>query len=150
MKARPLLSDIQTSRLKFDPGDRILVRVSTNLPSEQYKSLERSVTKFAGTDVRILIVNCLRTRLLRNRNNKIETLVDETYAEYYEENLGVANISCSKIDFQNGDQLICEDKVVLTCKHSDNRTLIVKDLKAWLRNWIGSDVEVIIAKGVFS
>ena len=52
-KARPLISDIQTTRMKFNPGDRILIRTSVNLSEEQQKKLKKSITKFAGEDVRI-------------------------------------------------------------------------------------------------
>ena len=148
MKAKPLLSYVQTTRVKFDPGDRILVRVSTDLSSAQENKLRKSINKFAENDVRILFINCLKCRLLRKRGNGlVERLADETYAEYQPENMGIANISCSKIDFQDGDQLILMDHAFTNSVNFNNKTLIKKHLKQWLQRWVGDNVEVIIAEG---
>jgi hypothetical protein len=53
----PKLASVQCSRLKFDPGDRILVKVYRPISNEQRKRLERAVEKWAGVAVRVLIIN---------------------------------------------------------------------------------------------
>ncbi len=150
MKAKPLLSDIQTTKVKFNPGDRVLVRISEDLTRDKENKLKKSIVKFFGEDVRILFVNCLKTRLLRRRKNGMtERLADESYIKNQNKNLGVANLSCSKIDFDSGDQLICYDRAVLFSCHPNNTTLIVKHIKDWLKQWVGNDIEIIIMKEDF-
>jgi hypothetical protein len=56
---RPQIADVQCTRLKFAPGDRILVRVHTKLDKHQIKSLRKSITKWAGCEVEVLIYNGL-------------------------------------------------------------------------------------------
>ncbi len=51
------LADVQCSRLKFEPGDRIIVRVHHRIDRDQERKLRRTVEKWAGTDVEVLIVN---------------------------------------------------------------------------------------------
>lgn len=149
-KARPLISDIQTTRMKFNPGDRILIRTSVNLSQAQQDQLKKSITKFAGEDVRILIMNCLTSRLVVKRENgSIERLADESYGQFQPENKGIANISCSVINFDSKDQIIYMCREVTECKHPNNSLLIVKHLRSWLKQWVGNDVEIIIAKEGF-
>ena len=142
MKAKPLLSDIQTTKIKFNPGDRVLVRVSSYLTQEQQKRLKKSIIKFVGEDVRILIVNCLESRLLRKRKNGlVERLADESYVKNQDKNLGVANIKLSVIDFNPGDQLM------FMCQKVSG--LQKEQIKDWLKQWVGNDVEIIIMKEDF-
>lgn len=54
---RPKIAEIQCYRVQFEPGDRILVRVHHRLDRDQKASLIRSVKKWAGTDVEVLIVD---------------------------------------------------------------------------------------------
>ncbi len=56
-KRPPHIADVQCSRLTFQPGDRIIVRVRTNLDSDQKRKLRKSVQKFAGCEVEVLIIN---------------------------------------------------------------------------------------------
>lgn len=54
---RPGLADVQCHRLKFEPGDRILVRVNHKLDQDQQRKLRRTVQKWAGCEVEILIID---------------------------------------------------------------------------------------------
>ncbi len=59
MGVRPRIADVQCSRLVFQPGDRILVRVYHKIDKDQMRKLRKSVTKWAGCDVEVLIINAL-------------------------------------------------------------------------------------------
>lgn len=58
MGKMPRIADVQCTRLKFEPGDRILVRTHHRMNSEQKKSICRGIQKWAGCEVEVLIV-CL-------------------------------------------------------------------------------------------
>lgn len=57
------LADVQCSRLKFEPGDRILVRTYHRLHRDDRKKLERTVRRWAGTDVEILIFDATQMEI---------------------------------------------------------------------------------------
>ncbi len=57
--ARPRLADVQCSRMRFEPGDRVLVRVYERIEPDALKKLRRSVERWAGDGVEVLIVNGL-------------------------------------------------------------------------------------------
>lgn len=142
-KAKPLLSDIQLTRIKFNPGDRVLARVSSNLSSEQYKKLERSIIKFAREDVRVLIVNCMEIRMVRLR------LGEDPYRMAGPEDmqsqpidLGVANLRCSVTEFEPDDQLVIT--IPRLALESQKR-----QLHKFVQEWTGKDVEIRIEEGLF-
>ena len=51
----PRLADVQCSRLQFKPGDQLLVRTTHRLELDAVRKLRRTVQKWAGCEVRILI-----------------------------------------------------------------------------------------------
>jgi hypothetical protein len=56
----PRLADVQCSRLRFEPGDRVLVRVRTPITNEQERKLRRSVARWAGIDDDcVMVINAL-------------------------------------------------------------------------------------------
>ncbi len=57
MAVRPRIADVKCSRLQFEPGDRILVRVYHKLDWDQTSKLRKSITKWAGCEVEVLIYN---------------------------------------------------------------------------------------------
>ena len=57
-QALPGIANVQCSRLRFEPGDRVIVRTISRLDNDQKKKLKKSITKWAGAEVEILIV-CL-------------------------------------------------------------------------------------------
>ena len=57
MNRLPKIANVQCSRLVFEPGDRIIVRVCTDLDRDQNRKLLQSVQKWAGTDVEVLLVD---------------------------------------------------------------------------------------------
>jgi hypothetical protein len=56
--SKPGIADVQCSRLRFEPGDRIIVRSTSRLDSDQQRKLRRSIRKWAGCEVEVLFV-CL-------------------------------------------------------------------------------------------
>ena len=56
---RAHLADVQCSRLTFEPGDRIIVRTHQKLDRDQQRKLRRSIRRFAGCEVEVLIINLL-------------------------------------------------------------------------------------------
>jgi hypothetical protein len=52
---RPQLADIKCSRITFQPGDRILVRVYHKFDDSEKEKLKKSITKWAGCEVEVLI-----------------------------------------------------------------------------------------------
>ncbi len=55
---RPRIADVQCSRLVFEPGDRLLVRTTHRLNNEEKRKLRKSILKWAGVEVEVLII-CL-------------------------------------------------------------------------------------------
>ena len=53
----PKIANVQCSRLVFQPGDRIIARVCTDLDRDQKRKLLQSVRKWAGTDVEVLLID---------------------------------------------------------------------------------------------
>lgn len=55
--ARPQIADVQCSRLKFEPGDCIVVRVYSTITLDQKKKIEKGIQRWAGVDVSILVID---------------------------------------------------------------------------------------------
>ena len=53
----PRLADVQCIRLRFGPGDRLIVRLRQKLDPDEKKRLLKTVQKFTGTDVEVLLVD---------------------------------------------------------------------------------------------
>lgn len=51
----PRLAEVQCRRLKMEPGDRVIVKSLHRLDLEEQKKLRRSIQRWAGSDVEILI-----------------------------------------------------------------------------------------------
>lgn len=66
-KRRPRLADVQCSRFKFQPGDRLLVRVFETLTPAERKRLEKTIKSWTGPDVEILIIDPKRMELTLDR-----------------------------------------------------------------------------------
>jgi hypothetical protein len=54
---RPKIADVQCSRIHFEPGDRVLVKVYHQLDKDQIIRLRKSIQKWAGVEVEVLIYN---------------------------------------------------------------------------------------------
>lgn len=67
-KARPKLADVKCSRYHFQPGDRLLVRVYEPMDLERMQHLRRTVQKWAGPDVEVLIYNVTKMEVEVEQN----------------------------------------------------------------------------------
>lgn len=56
---RPQIADVQCSRLRFQPGDRILVRTHSRLDESQKRKLRKSIVKWAGCEVEVFVYSLL-------------------------------------------------------------------------------------------
>jgi hypothetical protein len=53
----PRLADVNCTRIAFNPGARILVRLRRPMDAEAKKKLRRTVERWAGGGVEVLIVD---------------------------------------------------------------------------------------------
>ena len=138
MNARPLLADLPSTRLSVKPGDRMLARVGFELTRDQTIRITRSITRFAGNEVRLMIVNCMRTTIWwkRSDDGSISTLCSPKFIKS-DMAAGAVNLECSVIDLHPGDKLYV-NHVGLSCE------LTKKDLREKIQRWAGVDVEVIL------
>ena len=102
----PVLSDIPAVNRRYEPGDCLLVRVTTPLTSAQVQKVERAVVKFAGAAVSVAVVNTVTTQILLVRSNEKESLLLTPVATMTNESkIGMANLDLAKVPFQDGDRL---------------------------------------------
>jgi len=55
MAKLPTIANVSCSRLKFEAGDRILVRTTRRLDKDQESKLRHHIQKWAGVEVEVLI-----------------------------------------------------------------------------------------------
>lgn len=70
----PTLAELKCNRIHFDPGDRVLVRVFQPLSKEQTIALRRSVEKWAGDAVEVLIVDTSKMEVEIERRGIVRRL----------------------------------------------------------------------------
>jgi len=63
----PRLADVKCTRIQFQPGDRVIVNVYHHLTIDEKKKLSRTIVKWAGEDVEVLVVD----------RNYMEVIVDK-------------------------------------------------------------------------
>ena len=135
--AKILLNDVRVGRIKFNPGDRIIVKTTTPLNADQHRKLERSVCKFAGCDVRVLIVNCLEAHLTLHRGDETYNLSDPDSAVDAPE-LGVVNVDCNIVNLLPGDRLFVSFNKGMKIRE------VPKTFQGCLERWAGKDVPVLV------
>jgi len=53
----PRVANVDFSRLKIEAGDRVIVRYWCDMSSEEKGRLQKAVSKWAGEEVRVLLVD---------------------------------------------------------------------------------------------
>lgn len=53
----PRVANVDFSRLKIEAGDRVIVRYRCGLSKEEREKLRAAVSRWAGEDVRVLLVD---------------------------------------------------------------------------------------------
>jgi len=71
MAKGPLLADINCSKINFQPGDRLLVKLHQPMGNDQIAKLRKTVQRWAGKDVEILIYDGLSMEMKVERPNRI-------------------------------------------------------------------------------
>ena len=56
-KQRPRLADVQCTRMQFQPGDRLLVKVFQPKTPSEMKKIRKMVERWAGSHVEVLVVD---------------------------------------------------------------------------------------------
>jgi len=56
----PKVANVDFSRLKIEPGDRVIVRYWCDLSEDERRKLRKSVSRWAGSDVEVLLVDVKR------------------------------------------------------------------------------------------
>lgn len=54
--ANPIV-DLSCTRIRFEPGDRVIVRLRQSMTREQISHVKRTVQNWAGKDVRVIVYN---------------------------------------------------------------------------------------------
>jgi len=62
-RPRPGIADVECRRLRFEPGDRVLVRLYHKIDGDQERKLRRAIQKWAGCEVEVFFINCLQMDL---------------------------------------------------------------------------------------
>jgi len=57
MGVMPRVANVDFSRLKIEVGDRVIVRYCCDLSREEQSKLRAAVSKWAGEEVRVLLVD---------------------------------------------------------------------------------------------
>lgn len=57
LEKRPRIQEVELTRHKFEPGSRLIAKVTDDLDRHQKKKLRKAVQKYTGPDVEILIVD---------------------------------------------------------------------------------------------
>lgn len=136
----PLFSDLQPVRYKYQPGDRLVARVSFDPTDQQRKNIGNALKKRCGMELRVLVVNCLKIRITQIPligENKI--LVSPLDAQIKGIDAGVANIDCTVTQFKWTDTLLVETPYI------DGDTDF-RRIKWSMVEWVGKDIEIKIIK----
>ena len=57
MAAVPRIADVQLTRVKFEAGDRLMVKLRQPLDREAKKKLRRTIERWAGDHVEVILVD---------------------------------------------------------------------------------------------
>ena len=63
MNQKPNIVEVKCTRLQFQPGDRVLVRVFSDVTPDQKKRIRDTVCKWAGCDIEVFVYNAFRMEI---------------------------------------------------------------------------------------
>lgn len=136
--AAPLLTDVSLHKHKFSAGDRLIAKVSVDLDAYQQAKLIKTIQKFAGTELRVLVMNCTRYELFVIRGNMVR--IDLVKPEDKEDPSivpGRMDMSLSAINFMS------DDVVVLQCSHYIGEIEKLQ-IHRHIQRWAGTENEIRI------
>lgn len=135
---KPTLSDIQPVRTQFEPGARVLVRTLSDMTPEQHRKISCAITKYAGCDVRVAVVNVARCRVtLTTPTGQTKVLAAPEHAHGTMQLQGHAAINCGSYRFADGDWLDVAYQHYLSPQERARASAY------WCR-WAGDSVEVVV------
>lgn len=137
MIAIPLLGDLPATKTRYEAGDRILAKVSTELTPGQFLKLRRNIIKFCQADVNLFVVNTARYAFYRAGADVTNNMIlAERRPVTNESKLGLANIDLAKVEFEPGDSLLVQWPKDLP---------IADETKRALQRWVGDNVAVLFS-----
>ncbi len=66
----PKLAEMHCSRIQFNSGDRILVKVFRDLSTDDVRKIRKSIEKWAGDGIPVLIVDARTTEIIVDKQNR--------------------------------------------------------------------------------
>lgn len=133
--AQPKLGSLEPAKSQYNPGDRVVVRVSRALTSDERRSCEASVNQWCRVDVNQLFVDCSSIEIVARRQQSDDTLVAGLDHYQFTPDTTTIRMSCSAVRVDEGDTF------ELYLKHPQgpaNQILID------LRRWVGPDHEIVV------
>ena len=134
MNHLPTLADIEPRRIKFQPGDRVIVRVNCHYAANQAVKMHKAINKMAGCEIRTIIVDCTKTSVVSPR---LGVLCGPEHAQAASGLPGVANVSMGIVGLQAGDR-------VEVAYHHYLPPWAIRAMEQQWRQWTGADVEVVV------
>jgi len=128
---QPKISDARAS-IPYFPGDRVLVTTAHSLDSGKLRTLERSIRKFVGHEMRLLIINVTQFRLVVNRASGGR----EELFPFQVSTDSIINVSTKRINFSLGDSLH------LLCR--GNSSSKISKMLEYVKHWAGKDIPVFL------
>lgn len=133
MSAIPLFSDLPSTKTRYNAGDRIVAKVTTDLSPAQYHKFYKSVKAFCQADVNLLVINTSKISVLRVRAGEQDLEIAARTLKTNESMHGKAQVDLARVEFKKDDQLIVRTTPVL----------YRPEVKRVFSQWAGSEVEVI-------
>jgi hypothetical protein len=132
--AVPLLGDLPATRTRYEPGDRIISRISTEIDYDQFNRLRKQVLKFCQAEVNLFVINVSKYGFLRIRPGQPDLILAQRSPGVRKIKLGLVSVDLAQVDFAPGDTLVIE--------WPKNQTVTVENRKA-IQRWAGLDVELV-------
>lgn len=67
MSVLPRVANVDFSRLKIESGDRVIVRYWCDLSREDREKLRKAVSRWAGEEVRVLLIDVRKCEVLMEK-----------------------------------------------------------------------------------
>lgn len=143
IRHRPLITDIQPTRYVYRAGDRVIARVSCQIPADKEARLQRLIKGYTREDVRVLVVDCTMVKVAWKHaaTGVIESLVDPSDIQHQGLDAGFVNLDCSVTELVDGDTLI------FSYRQLSESQLVRKQMVDKIKQWAGNSIEIILLEG---
>lgn len=134
MSQKPTLADLPIVNRRYDPGDCLIVRVASNLTTEQVRRITRAVIAFAGTDVSVAVVNVMLVQVMLVNPGAEPIILTPLPTMPTAQQPGRANLDLACVPFEPGSRLWIKTRTT-------NKQAVVDYFKNWIA---GKDVEIFV------